>query len=488
VGLGFVAGWLYLLRAGRDFNILLLGLLLIGYFQGYLDKVTGGALPGMIWGLAKYAILGLMVIGLLLRLAQKPVVRVSTAMKLWLLIWGAICLCLAGLMVEAKLMEPRYSPIASIQSFGIGNMVLAIIVYFEVRERYLARWLRLLTWLGVLAALFGIVQRLLGPSRMSLVGIPQSELMRSMAFLAAETAETGHLDLETGLRAFSFFDTHHAFSAFLVLAILALLVLNSQRMVRRSAYWLGMAVLGLGLVVTFNLTNILSTALALLIFIFLQRGGRLSAIGRIFKSKRTWQAITVAAVGIALVLMTSATVRNRILGVFDVRQGAAGAGGSLAYRLEGFVSGAQAVVDYPLGFGLFLSATGGIEYGSPLNRYVRVNGYFEERQVFFSGDNWFQWLSVQLGLPLFLLYLLLFILPIVAGWQWRNGRPRGLLRSMLHACLTLVVVVFAGGVSNSPILAFPPSNLLFWGAVGLLMRLATKSWETPASLKREKLT
>jgi hypothetical protein len=475
-----MAGWLYLLRTGRDFNVLLLGLLLIGYFQGYVDKVTGGALPGMIWGVSKYAILGLMLIGLVLRLAQKPVVNVSAAMRLWILVWAAFCLCLVGLMVEAKLVEPLYNPIASVQSFGIGNMVLAIILYFEARERYLPTWLRVLTWLGIFAALFGIVQRLLGPSRLSLVGIPQSVLIRSMAFLGANTAETGYLDLETGLRAFSFFDTHHAFSAFLVLAILSLLVLNSRRLVRRSTFRFGMVVLGFGLVVTFNLTNILSTILVLVVFVFLQRGGRLSTVGRILKSKRTWQAVIVTAVGIALVVAVSATVRNRILGAFDVRQGSSGAGGSLAYRLEGFVSGAQAMVDYPLGFGLFLSATGSIEAGSPLSRYARINGYFAERQVFFSGDNWFQWLSVQVGLPLFLLYLLLFILPITAGWLWRNRHPPGLLRSTLHGCLALTLVVFVGGISNSPILAFPPSNLLFWGAVGLMMRLATKNGNAPA--------
>ena len=472
VGLCCLICWLLLLRSGRDFNVLLLCLLLIGYFQGYVDKVIGDQLPGMIWGLAKYGIIALMCTGLLLRLMQRPAARIAPVMKIWIAVWGMVCLCIAMLMVEAKLVEPLYSPISTVQSFGIGNMVLAILVYFEARSKDLHRWLWIVLWLGVVAALFGMVQRLLGPNNLSHLGISMDVLLspESMAFLGADTPETGHRNLEAGFRAFSFFDTHHAFSAFLVLSILALQVLRSERSVDVRFYWVGMSMLFAGLAVTFNLTNILSAFIALGFVSFLQRGGSLGAIRRILRSGRVWQTVVVVLLGLMLLFVSSTTFRERISGAFEVRKGASGAGGSLAYRLEGFVGGLEAALDYPLGFGLFLNSTQ--NWTSPnLNRYVRINGYFQEKNIFFSGDNWFQWLMIQVGLPVFFLYALLFVIPLISGWHWRNQMRKGIFRSTLYSCLALTFIVFVGGISNSPILTFPPSNVIFWAAVGLLVKL-----------------
>lgn len=465
-----VAG-LLLLATGRDFEYCLLGLFFIGYFQGYASKLLNDSLPQSIWGLLKYALLAFMVIGYVAKLFQGQPIKMHWTMRLWLGTWLTFWVITDFLMLEAYFVDSRYRPIGTIQQLGIVNMVLALLIYLRARPVHIDKWFRIIIGAGILAAIFGIVQRILGPARLSLFGISQDALLASLAFLPINNPETGFLDIRSGLRAFSFFDTHHAFSGFLVLSILALQMQWLCRRIKPLYYWSSMFILWAGMAVTFNLTNILTCGLALFIFSVLQRGGRLGAIFRLAKSRRFLQiTVSIAFIGF-LAIAAYAPLRNRVVGIFDIRQGAAGAGGSLAYRLEGLTSGLQAMLDYPFGFGLFLNATYSIQSNTELNRYARVNGYFAERGIFFSGDNWFQWLMVQVGLPAFLLYALLFLIPIFWGWRWRNRILDHDWRIILQGLLALVITVFIAGVSNSPILAFPPTNLLFWGIVGLLLKI-----------------
>lgn len=476
VGLGALSAlalWFVILHRGHDFEVLLLGLFLIGYFQGYTSKLLGDAVPQSIWGMAKYCLLGLMLVGYLVGVGQGWRVRANRAMLLWFGIWILFSGLSALLMIEAMMAEPRYNPVGTIQQFGMGNMLLAVLVYLRAKPNQVDRWLRVLIWMGFLAAGFGVFQRLLGAERLALLGLSQEILLTSMAFLPIDNAETGFLDLQNGLRAFSFFDTHHAFSGFLVLSILALQIQRLRALVKPLFYWIGMALLVGGLALSFNLTNMLTCLLTLFLFGVLQQGGRLQTLIKMALSKKYWRIALSIGFIVLIVIVAYAPLRDRLLGVLDVRQGSAGAGGSFAYRLEGAVSGIQAVIDYPLGFGLFLNSTYSVLTNSELNRYVRVNDYFAKRGVFFSGDNWFQWLMVQIGLPGFALYSLLFLVPIVWGWRFRNRVRRYDLRTIMHGCLALLIIVFIAGVSNSPILAFPPANLLFWGFVGLLFKIPT---------------
>jgi hypothetical protein len=95
--------------------------------------------------------------------------------------------------------------------------------------------------------------------------------------------------------------------------------------------------------------------------------------------------------------------------------------------------------------------------------------------MLFSGDAWFLWLVVQLGLLFGILYLLLFLIPIVYGWKMKNRIQDNSLRIVFNGILALLIVTFIGGISNSPVLVFPPTNLFFWAAVGLLFKIP--SWD-----------
>lgn len=461
--------WLLLLRSGRDFGVLFLVLVLIGYFQGYIDRVTSERLPQSVWGLAKYALIGLIIAGFAMRVVQGRRVAATQAFAAWIGLWLANTTILAALILEAMRVSAYYSPVGTIQEFGVGNMLLAALVYFLARPEQVYRCSRLLVGMGAVAAAFGVIQRLLGPARLAIFGLSTDAVLASRSFLNADNPQTGFLDLQNGFRAFSFFDTQFAFSAFLVIAIIALQTLRLRGRVRVRPYLLLMSILWAGLSVTFNLTNFLTCLLALSLLSLLQRGVRSKSFFAVLFNRRFWQATAGAAVVVFLVVLAIPSLRDRVSGVFDVRQGSATAGGSLAYRLEGATSGIQAIADYPLGFGLFLNGTG-MPSNPELDRYARINDYFSSHGVFFSGDNWFQWLMVQTGLPTFVLYVALFLVPILWGLYWRNRIQNNDLRLLLQGSLALVIATFVAGVSNSPILTFPPSNLLFWAVVGALFK------------------
>lgn len=464
--------WLASLQSGRDFERLFLVLFFIGYFQGFLSIRLGDSVPQTVWGLSKYGILGMMVIGCTLRLADGKRTALSKRMLLWLGVWAVNWVMLALFMIEAMNVSKFYSPILTIQIFGIGNMAVGILTYLRARPQSVQMALRLLVWTGVVAAIWGVIQRLIGPSALASLGF---QVSGGFFFLSANMPETGFLDVVGGLRAFSFFDTHHAFSAFLILSVMALQILRTQRRIGRWAYLISMVIIWSGFAVTFNLTNALTAVIALVFFALLEQSKRKS-ISRVLLNKRLWRSALSVAVFSAVIVFTIVPIRNRILGAFEVSKSASTAGGSLAYRLEGFVAGLQAIVDYPLGFGLWLSplSLSGATI-DPFGEYARVNGYFASKQVFFSGDNWFQWLMVQVGLPGFALYSLLFIIPIYVGWKQRKRILNPEISALSNGLLALMIATFIAGVSNSPILAFAPSNLLIWGVAGVLMKLS--SWD-----------
>lgn len=467
--------WVASLKLGRDFELLFLAVFGIGYVQGLVIKLAGSSIPQSLWGLLKYGLILLMVVGYAARVALGERPLVNRTMLTWLVVWLLNWAMLGALMLEAVQASPLYTPIGTIQVFGVGNMLLGVMAYFRVRPKEIEHGLRLLTGAGVLAAVFGVAQRLAGPDRLAALGL----LKGNFLFLSASTPETGFLDLAGGFRAFSFFDSHHAFSAFLILSVAALQILYMRGKMRRSAYLAAMAAMWAGLAVTFNLTNIFSCLAMLTLAVVLERADRLHSIKRALLSRRLWQAAFLVLVISVIVVMSVGALRDRFISIFDVRFGTAGAGASLAGRLMVLTSGIQAVVDYPLGFGLYLNPPT-FDISELVGRYARVNGYFESRGMLFTGDNWFQWLMVQIGLPGFLLYATLFLIPISSGIKQRKRVQSRELRSLLNGLLALLIVTFIAGISNSPILVFPPSNLLIWVAAGVLMKLP--SWD--AELQR----
>lgn len=469
---GLVAAWI--IRTKRDFQVIFLLLLMIGYFQGFSDKlkvVFPFLPPNTLWGPLKYSLMTLLLLKYFLKILIEKKTSLHSGMRIWLGVWTLNFVAFLFLIGEAMIAEPKYKAIGAIQTFGIGNMLLCIIVYFGSNQRQISSALKLFVWLGVFAALFGIVQRLLGPLALSAIGFDLYD-STSYAFLSSTNVETRHLDIEKGFRAFSFFASHHAFSAFLILSTLSLQILRLQNKIASGLYFLISSIFLAGFIVTFNLTNLFSCVLILIFEASFQYAKNLKGFFKGFLRKSVLRNILVL-----LALSTCAIgfidpLRDRVAGIFDVSQYNAGAGGSLYSRLNFVSSGLIALSEHPMGLGLRLQQIS--DSKDILSGYAR-NNYFEENNLPFSADSWFLFLLVQLGLPFGILYFLLFLVPIIVGWRTKNTIQNKDLRIIFHGLLALLIVVFLGGVSNSPILVFPPSNLFIWAAVGILLKIP--SWD-----------
>jgi hypothetical protein len=457
--------WVIVWDKGKDFAFLFFLLFFIGYFQGIASKIGGDRIPQSLWGLTKYEIIGVMLISLIARLMTGHVHRTTMTLRKWMWLWVINCFFFCLFMVEAIEADPSYSPILTIQSFGLGNMLLMVLTYYSVTKNQVDIALKLLVWSGIVAAIAGVCQRIFIHELLALVLADKSQ----MNFLSnTPTFE--------GFRAFSFFDTHHAFSAFLIFACVALQILRLQKKVRPLYYWLSMGVLWAGFAVTFNFTNIISCLIVLMIIGVLENQKKGISFPRAFlRQAFSWRSLALVFLGLLVAFSASATMRERLISVLDVSESSftsdiPGAGRSLFLRLQGTWNGTAALASHPAGLGLWLTPFS--QWG---DRYARYGSYFSNRGELFTGDEWFLFLAVQIGLPLFLLYAALYLLPIAYGWKNCRHFHNSELRILANGMLALMIVTFLAGASNSPILVFSPTNFLIWAAAGVLMK--AKSWD-----------
>jgi hypothetical protein len=474
ISLAIVIVAFWLVKTHRDFQAIFLALFIIAFFQGFIDKIRiifPFLPPSSLWGPLKYFLMALLLCRYLPKILIEMRLYLNSGIRLWLVVWLLNWVIFIMLVIEAMIAEPKYKPIGALQNFGMANMFLGIMVYFDSRPRQVIRMLYVFVWFGVLAALFGIIQRALGPSILSALGFDLFA-PNSFAFLNSTNMETQHRDIENGLRAFSFFASHHAFSAFLIFSTLSLQIVRLQNRISSLLYMVILCILFGGFIVTFNLTNLFSCILILLLFAFLQHTQKLSAFYRFFLKKSVWRNFMVFTIIGICTLALLEPLRNRFVGIFDIGAHNPGAGGSLYSRMEYVSNGLEALAENPLGLGFTLQQIS--DPLSSLKGYAREN-YFEEHNLSFSGDSFFLWLLVQLGLIFGAAYFLLFLVPIIYGWRLKNAIQDKNLRIIFHGILALLIITVIGGISNSPILVFPPSNLFIWAAVGLLFKIP--SWD-----------
>jgi len=461
----FIYIWLFV--RGHDFQVLFVTLFLIGYFQSFSDKlsIVFKFLPSpSLWGPLKYAIMFLMLCGYCLRMLLGKVPALNTGVKIWLLAWFLNLFMFIALILEAKNSMPDFNPISTIQSFGIGNMFLVLIVYIYTKPNDVVVFLKILVWAGIIAALFGVAQRIAGPPVLAAIGIDIFD-PKTFAFLDTldRTAEYGG-----GFRVFSFFASHHAFSGFLIFSTISLKILHINGQVKKGFYNVALVLLWSGFAVTYNLTNILTCILVLLFFSYLAESERLSVIYKILLKKKFWKLLLFYGFVASISILSIESLRNRFFSIFVVSTQTAGAGGSLYSRILFILNGLNALVNNPMGLGLNLAGTGSIK--TTVTGYARTD-FFTLNNLDFSGDSWFLWLLVQVGILGFGFYLFLFLHPVIWGWRKRAFIYNSNLRAIFLGILALVTVTVVAGVSNSPILCFTPTNTLIWAAVGVLYKI-----------------
>lgn len=456
-----------------ELNALFLGLVAVGFFQSFSDSlrsIFSFLPPPSLWGPLKFGIILLMLGICFLRWLFGKEIRLNKGMLTWSVIWFINWLILVLLFSEGIFLNTHISPLKTIQSFGMGNMIMVLVVYLFARPSSLFAFLKVLVWAGIAAALFGITQSLLGPQFLAAHGIDVYSPTR-FSFLDSVNPESGHHDFTNGFRAFSFFSSHHAFSAFLVFSIVALHILYKTRKVNRIFYFISSLCMWSGMAITYNLTNIFTCIFILLLTEYFQSIQNYKISFQFIFKRKFWRNLISIVMLCIIVISPFESVRNRFLGIFDYSPISAGAGGSLFSRTIFIKNGLDALAENPMGLGLY---HGYNKAGTGAPGYTREN-FFEENDLVFSADAYFLWLLVQIGLPCFLLYFLLMAYPVFWALKERRRLRDSHLRITFFSLLSITMVTILMGVSNSPILVFPPSNLLIWSAIGIMLKIP--SWD-----------
>lgn len=420
----------------------------IGYFQGLIEQFV--QLPVDV-GILKY---GLLLLGGLMWMARVLLLgrlRLSRGLVPWMLLWIPFYVLFGWALLRALQIDDldRAIIIQSIGLWAVLNIPLVILVNSELKSLApVYKFLEWLVWLGILAAVVGIVQYVIGPERLQAVGFHVFDSPGGFALLGSR--ESG------SFRVFSVFASHYEFASFLVISILAQLVLQLRRHdALRWRPWVIYSVLAGGLLLTFNVTLWLTLA-GTLVLLFVGWSG---SWFRMVRKQRFWQVLLALALLGVLVFAMMPTLRDRILGVFAFEsRGAAQAGESLYWRTVVFSTSLGLIREFPLGLGLAVNRA--------IQQLIVERGYF-----LVTSDVFFTWLMLSGGIVLFFCYLLLLVVPLLSTFNRRRLVPRSDRPLFWAIWSTLLVGVVLGSISNAALVNGSPTNLLVWAGVGVLYRL-----------------
>jgi hypothetical protein len=455
----YVSSKLLLLLTGAMFGLLvclvlgsksILGILgavfMIGYLQGAIELFV--ELP-IDLGVLKYALL---LGGGALWAAR---IMISGRCKVSRRIFGFILLSVLfySLFVHMLVRSlavgdvDRASIIEMISLWGALNIPLAPLVYSDLRSlTTIYRFLRVLVWLGVFAAVIGIIQYLLGPDRLLALGID----VYSMQFALLRS------DQVFEFRAFSVFPTHYEFASFMVVGILAKSVLQLRARCRPGPRSLAIFFLLFGgLLVTFNVTLwlVLVSAVGVMLLGWWGKGVRT------FRSKRVYKLALAALILGLLAMVVIPPFRERILGIFAFKSGAVGtAGKSLYYRTMILGNSLNLIREFPGGLGPSIH--------SVILRLQEQRGW-----LLVTSDAFFMWLALVGGLPLLFCYLSFLVWPLWVSFRRRGAVPAPERPLFWALWAWLFIGVVLGGVSNSAFLNGTPTNLLVWASIGVLLKM-----------------
>jgi len=441
--LGFVV---CLVLGGKSILGIIEAVFIIGYFQGAIELFV--TLPISL-GILKYALLLGGGVFWLLRLMISKRLRISRR------VLAFAGLCLLFYVLFARMMVPAWRKgevdiellTEMISLWAVFNIPLALLVYFDLKEiTPVYDFLRTVVWLGIFAAAVGLGQYLIGPNRLQALGID----VYNMRFALLQSDEVSEF------RVFSTFQSHYEFASFMVLSILAKLVLQfrAHRRPGMSSLITFFLLLG-GLLVTFNITLWLTLAASVGVMLLGMWGKGM----RVLLSKKAWRLAFATLILGLLALIVIPPFRDRVVGIFAFEKGAVGtAGRSLYWRTEILKNNLGLIKEFPGGLGPTAK--------SAISLLQARRGWFAT-----TSDVFFAWLSLVGGIPLFLSYLLLWIVPLSVSFRCR-GRIPTTDRPLFWAIWALLFVgVVLGGVSNAALLNGTPTNLLTWASLGVLLKV-----------------
>lgn len=437
----------------RQISYIFILLISIGVMQGLCENIaliTG--VDNIQWGTIK----ALLIVSMfLLLLFDKS--NFKKKLPFCLLVWSACFVCFSLIITwhvfEATNNNYSINVFNVIQNFSLLNMLMVYVVFFSYKEKLVNPVVDMLIAIGKIVSVFAILQ-----------WIAFKYFVNSILLAIVELRGFNRLDGDDGggIRVFSFFSTHYGLSAFLI--IITVLYVARSLFCNRGINYFTLLLLIVAHILTFNLTGILLTFCGCIFTYFIYIYSCRRSFNYIFKTMK------MAALVIVIVVFTLTLIsdfRQRIYGISNQTETSSGAGYSLYLRNQFIHTEFNLLAANPLGIGLSLTdiaKENSIDLG-----YVRT-GIIND---VFSSDAWFLWLIVQVGLLSGLILLSIYIIPLVIGLL--NFKSRTMSeRWQICAFSSLLLVIFVGCMSNSPILTYPPSNILIWCAVGAIFAIASR--------------
>ena len=440
----------------KSFFGIFVSMILISYFQGTLQyHVRVPVDPGLL----KYLLLLAGGVLLLMRHLLRQHLRISRVMQTFLFAVLLYYTVFAVTLYHASL--PLEDISQALSDWSILNVLLAVFIYLDLRSlRSVYRFMSAMILAGCLAALFGAIQFVLGPTQLQVLGFDFST--NQFAFFLGE-------DNPSSFRPMSFFPTFYEYASFMMVCIVAQIVLMF-RSGRRCTLWdFSILVLLIGaLLTTLHLTTWLTVVLAVTVIAIGLSGRGL----RVLKSKRIWRNIGIALFVGGLILMLVPLTRERVLGIFEFGDaGAVGtAGKSFWWRLNIMNTSFELIREFPFGIGI------SAQLRSPLlDSLLLQRGWF-----LVTSDAFFVWQALTGGGLLFVCFFGVLVLPVVVGFR-RRRRIASEHRPLFWGIWSLLFVgILLGGISNSALLNGTPTNLIMWASVGVLYKLLIWSQPSPA--------
>lgn len=425
----------------KGINPVFIGLICIGITQGLCSNLAYlMMLEDFGWGIVKSVLIGILfLISLIYIFKNKK--SLPTVFKFWISVYIFFVMFIVLLIIEAKNIED-INVANVLQNFSLVNMLVVIFALFNASERIENLTIDLLILLGKVVSVIAIIQWIL----FTYYSVNVNDVLASKSF---------NILYDGILRASGTFYNHYGLSAFLSVVII-LYVTKSIYHKKYFSYYT-FILFNTAILITFNLTALLLTIIGCIFSgcIYIRRNSiRLSLIGIV--------NLFIFIFIFILILIITPGIKDRILSTLDYSESTVGAGNSLYIRNEYIKNGLDILMDSPNGIGLSLTDTSKEEYEDM--GYVRSG--FMKYDI--SADAWFLWLAVQIGIFFSFILSLLYAIPFFYGIKISQKIPSH-LQWRLTAFTSTLFIILIGSFSNSAILNYPPSNIIIWWEVGVIL-------------------
>jgi hypothetical protein len=425
----------------KGINLIFLGLICIGVTQGLCSNIAYFmVIEDLSWGLIKSALLAVLFLLSLLYIYKNNNL-LPTSFMVWLSIYIFFSIFILFLIFEVN--DINDINIANVlQNFSLINMFIVIFTLFISNEKVDTLIIDFLIFLGKFISVISIFQWIF----FTYYNVDVNDFLASKSF---------NILYDGVLRASGPFYNHYGLSAFL--SIIIILYITKSIYYKKYFSYFTFILFVTAILLTFNLTGILLACIGCIfsIIMCIKYDEIKITPFNIFK------LILIFLISILIFIITPG-IKDRIFSVLDYSESTVGAGNSLNIRNIYIKNSIDILIDSPNGIGLSLTDTSRDEYEDM--GYVRSGSLKDP----ISADAWFLWLAVQIGIFFSFILFLLYAIPFFYGFQISRKISNHLQWKIIAFTSTLFIIL-VGSFSNSAILNYPPSNIIIWWEVGVIL-------------------